>query len=60
MHTPFKKGPTYREQNNIDWKVNRRNCKEAVTKYMRIWARVAGADRRVLRDWEVEFEQELA
>ena len=32
--------------------MNRRNCKEAVTKYMGKWARTAGADRRVLRDWE--------
>ena len=32
-----KKGPTYREPNNIDWEVNRRNCKEAVTKYMGKW-----------------------
>ena len=48
----IKKGPTYREQNNIDWEVNRRNCKEAVTKYMGKWARTAGADRRILRDWE--------
>ena len=48
----IKKGPTYRKQNNIDWEVNRRNCKEAVTKYMGKWARTAGADRRVLRDWD--------
>ena len=29
--------------------MNRRNCKEAVTKYMEKSARAAGADRRVLR-----------
>ena len=28
----IKKGPTYREQNNIDWRVNVKNCKAAVTK----------------------------
>jgi len=48
----IKKGPMYREQNNIDWKVNARNCKEAVSKYMRKWASRMEVDRRVLRDWE--------
>ena len=32
--------------------MNRRNCKEAVTKYMGNWARAAGAYRRELRDWK--------
>ena len=27
------KGPTYREQNNIDWRVNLKNCKAAVSRY---------------------------
>ena len=35
----IKKGPTYREQNNVDWRVNVKNCKEAVTKYFRKWAK---------------------
>ena len=46
----IRKGPAYREQNNIDWKVNLRNCKEAVSGYVKKWARVANVDRRVLSD----------
>ena len=46
------KGPTYREQNNVNWNVNLKNCKEAVSKYMRKWADQANVDIRVLRDWE--------
>ena len=40
----IKKGPTYREQNNIDWRVNVKNCKEAVTKYFRKWAKTMDVD----------------
>ena len=32
------KGPSYREQNNIDWGLNARICKEAVTKYKVKWS----------------------
>ena len=46
------KGPAYREQNNIDWRVNLKNCKAAVTRYAKKWAKEASVDRRVLRDWE--------
>ena len=33
------KGPSYREQNWIDWDVNEKLCKEAVAKYRCKWAR---------------------
>ena len=46
------RGPAYREQNNIDWRVNLKNCKAAVSRYAKKWAREANVDRRVLRDWE--------
>ena len=36
------KGPSYREQNNIDWSLNARICKEAVTKYKVKWSRRLG------------------
>ena len=36
------KGPSYREQNNIDWCLNARICKEAVTKYKVKWSRSQG------------------
>ena len=29
-----RKGPVFREQNNIDWEVNLKNCKASVSKYM--------------------------
>ena len=27
------KGPAYREQNSIDWRMNLKNCKAAVSRY---------------------------
>ena len=53
----IKKRPTYREQNNIDWRVNVKNCKEAVTKYIRKWAKTMDVDARVLKDWEQTVHQ---
>ena len=46
------KGPSYREQNNINWEVNVKLCKEAVKKYKERWARKENVDTRVLTDWE--------
>ena len=46
------KGPTFREQNNIDWRVNLMNSKAAVSRYAKKWAKEASVDRRVHRDWE--------
>ena len=46
------KGPTYREQNNIDWRVNLKNCKAAISRYAKKWANEASVDRRALRDKE--------
>ena len=48
----IRKGPVFREQNNIDWVVNLKNCKASVSKYVKKWARIASVDRQVLRDWE--------
>ena len=46
------KDPAYREQNNIDWRVNLKNCKAAVSRYAKKWAKEATVNRSVLRDWE--------
>ena len=46
------KGPSYREQNNMNWEVNVKLCKEAVKKYKERWARKENVDTRVLTDWE--------
>ena len=48
----IRKGPVFREQNNVDWEVNLKNCKASVSKYVKKWARIASVDRQVLRDWE--------
>ena len=48
----IRKGPVFREQSNIDWEVNLKNCKASVSKYVKKWARIASVDRQVLRDWE--------
>ena len=46
------KGPAYREQNSIDWRMNLKNCKAAVSRYAKKWAKEANVDRHVLRDWK--------
>ena len=52
-------GPSYREQNNIDWCLNTRICKEAVTKYKVKWSRRLGIDRRVLNEWEKKVHEAI-
>ena len=44
--------PTYRERNNTYWDINLKNCRKAVSRYAKKWAKSVGVDRRVLRDWE--------
>ena len=46
------KGPSYREQNVIDWTVNARICKVAVLKYKHKWSKKESVDSRVLNEWE--------
>ena len=46
------KGPAFREQNNINWELNRHICKKAVRKYKEKWARRDCVDKRVFDDWE--------
>ena len=46
------KSPAYREQNSIDWRMNLKNCKAAVSRYAKQWAKEANVDRHVLRDWK--------
>ena len=46
------KGSAYREQNSIDWRMNLKNCKAAVSRYAKKWAKEANVDRHVLRDWK--------
>ena len=53
------KGPSYREQNNIDWILNARICKEAVTKYKVKWSRRLRIDKRVLNEWEKKVHEAI-
>ena len=53
------KRPSYREQNNIDWGLNARICKEAVTKYKIKWSRMLRIDRRVLNEWEKKVPEAI-
>ena len=53
------KGPYYREQNNIDWNLNARICKEAVTKYKVKWSRRLRIDQRVLNEWEKKVHEAI-
>ena len=46
------KGPSFREQNNINWDVNVHLCKEAINKYKEKWARKECIDKSVLHEWE--------
>ena len=47
----IEKGPTYREQNYIDWRVTERLCTEAVAKYKGKWSRKEKVDERILNEW---------
>ena len=46
------KGPSYREQNVIDWTVNAKICKVAVSKYKHKWSKKESVDSRALNEWE--------
>ena len=46
------KGPTFREQNNINWALNRCICKDAIKKYKDKWSKKPNVDKHVLDEWE--------
>ena len=48
----IEKGPSFREQNCINWSINESLCKEAVAKYKRKWSRKERVDIRALNEWE--------
>ena len=48
------KGPSYREQRNINWNKVEILCMEAICKYRVRWAKKENVDVRVLADWEHE------
>ena len=48
----IRKGPSYREQNSIDWRVNEDILTKAVSEYKCKWASKEKIDVRVLNEWE--------
>ena len=46
------KGPSYREQNNINWDTNLKIIKKAVRAYKIKWAKKDRVDSRTLDEWE--------
>ena len=53
------KGPNYKEQNNINWNVNSKICKEAVSKYQVKWSKKEKKKRylRMLNEWEITVHE---
>ena len=52
----LRKGPKFREQNNIDWDKNKYLCTKALRKYVDKWASKEKVDKRVLGCWIGEVE----
>ena len=49
----IEKGPSFREQNPINWKINEDIiCRRAVAEYKCKWSKKEGVDMRVLNEWE--------
>ena len=48
----IQKGPSYREQNYINWKINERICRNAIAEYKHKWSSKQGVDIRVFNEWE--------
>ena len=46
------KGPSHREQNNINWDTNRKIIKKAVRAYKVRWAKKEKVDSQTLDEWE--------
>ena len=52
LRSLIEKGPTYREQNYINWSINEKICSSAVAEYKRKWSLKEGIDMRALNEWE--------
>ena len=49
------KVPAYRVQNNIDWRVNLKNCRAAVSRYAKKWAKEANVYFETGRKQEINL-----
>ena len=54
--TLIAKGPSYREQNCIDSRLNEKICKESVAAYKCKWAK-ENVDTRVLSEWKYKVNE---
>ena len=52
LRSLIEKGPTYREQNYINWSINEKICSSAVAEYKHKWSLKEGIDTRALNEWE--------
>ena len=57
LRSIIEKGPSFREQNYIDWNINKNLYKEAVAKYKRKWSRKERVDIRALNEWECKVNE---
>ena len=55
----IQKGPSYREQNDVDWKVTEKSYREAVAKYKHKRLRREKVDVRVLNEWECKVNKRV-
>ena len=46
------KGPSYREQNNINWNTNLKILRKSIREYKLQWAKKEKVDSRALDEWE--------
>ena len=57
LRSLVRKGPSYREQNYIDWNIYERLCKEAVDKYKHQWSAREGVDVSAINEWECKLNK---
>ena len=57
LRSLIERGPSFREQNCINWSINESLCKEAVAKYKRKWSRKEKVDIRTLNEWECKVNE---
>ena len=52
LRSLIEKGPFYREQNCINWKINEKVCKDAVAECKRKWSLKEGVHIQAFNEWE--------
>ena len=60
LRTLIAKGPPYREQNSINWRVNEEICRQAVSAYKSKWSKREAVDLQVLNEWELKVNECIA